>query len=221
VIRSNGEFAVFLVDDDPGFLKALAKLLDSHGYRTYAFGSSEDFLTAHDASLPGCAVIDLAMPGLDGLALQRALVEAEVERPIIFLSGRANVPSSVHAMQAGAVDFLEKPVDSDILLTAIERAAARDRDARKAAEERKTVVDRVNRLTPREFEVLGHVIAGRLNKQIAYDLGTVERTVKIHRTRMMAKMGVQTVVDLVRLTEKVNLAPAHQTRPTGANTQRA
>jgi FixJ family two-component response regulator len=203
------DFAVFLIDDDRGVLKALSRLLQGAGYATRAFSSSEAFLDEHDPSVPGCAVVDLAMPGLDGLELQKKLTRQKIDRPIIFLTGHGSIPTSVTAMRAGAVDFLEKPVKRDDLLQAIRRAADRDKSARKTDAERKTIHALVETLTPREHEVLTHVIAGRLNKQIAADLGTVEKTIKVHRSRMMAKMGVRTVAELVRLTEKVSLQPRH------------
>jgi len=203
----SGNFSVFLVDDDPSVLKALKRLLTAKGYDTKSFTSPKEFLASHDPALPGCAVVDLAMPELDGLAVQQALSNQLSDRQVIFLSGRGSVQSTVRAMQAGAVDFLEKPVSCEDLLSAVARAAARDGQLRKTHDEQQSIQDRVKRLTPREFEVLRHVIAGRLNKQIAGDLGTVEKTIKVHRSRMMAKMRVRTVAELVRLTEKIDLQP--------------
>jgi FixJ family two-component response regulator len=203
----SNNFSVYLVDDDPGVLKALKRLLTAKGYETKSFTSPKDFLANHDAAAPGCAVVDLSMPELDGLALQEALVEQSADRQVIFLSGRGSIQSSVRAMQAGAVDFLEKPVNGQDLLAAISRAADRDVQSRKTHDEQHSIQGRIKRLTPRELQVLRHVIAGRLNKQIAADLGTVEKTIKVHRSRMMAKMQVRTVAELVRLTEKVELQP--------------
>jgi FixJ family two-component response regulator len=200
-------FSVFLVDDDPAVLKALGRLLSTKGYKTQAFTSPSEFLKAHDASAPGCAVLDLAMPELDGFALQKKLTAQAGERQVIFLSGRGDIPKSVRAMRAGAVDFLQKPVKSADLLAAVARAADRDGLARQASRDRQEINKRVNMLTPREFEVLTYVIAGWLNKQIAAELGTVEKTVKVHRSRMMTKMGVHTVAALVRLTESIGFAP--------------
>jgi FixJ family two-component response regulator len=204
---ANSQFSVFLVDDDASILRSLARLLISEGYRTETFSSAREFLEAHNPSVPGCAVIDLAMPEVDGLTLQNTLAAKGVERPIIFLSGRGSIPVSVKAMQAGAIDFLEKPVQSERLLSAIERAASRDAAARERSGEKHAIASRINLLTPREFEVLGYVIAGQLNKQIAHALGSAEKTVKVHRGRVMKKLGVHTVAELVRLTEKMNIRP--------------
>lgn len=201
------DFAVYLIDDDAGVLKALTRLLQTAGYQTKAYSSSEKFLQEHDASTPGCVVLDLTMPGLDGLELQQALAHQAAARPIIFLTGHGSVPMSVRAMRAGAIDFLLKPVKRSDLLEAVTRAAEYDKANRRTQNERKAVRDLLEKLTPREKEVLTHVIAGSLNKQIAAGLGTVEKTIKVHRSRMMAKMGVRTVAELVRLTEKVSLEP--------------
>jgi FixJ family two-component response regulator len=205
MIRS--DFTVFLIDDDPSVLKALTRLLQTEGYKTQAFSSPQIFLSEHDPAVSGCAVIDVAMPGLDGLALQQALTGQTIERPIIFLSGHGNIPISVRAMRAGAVDFLLKPVSKTNLLEAIARAAEQDEILRRKLKDRKSIYERLETLTPREREVLTHVIAGRLNKQIAGDLGTVEKTIKVHRSRMMIKMAIKTVAELVRLTESVGLQP--------------
>lgn len=203
----NGNFSVYLVDDDPAVLKGLKRLLTAKGYETKAFTSPKEFLANHDPAAPGCAIVDLSMPELDGLTLQQELAKQASDRQVIFLSGRANIPSTVRAMQAGAVDFLEKPVSGHDLLAALARATERDSQVRKAHDEQHSIGERTKKLTPREFEVLRHVITGRLNKQIAGDLGTVEKTVKVHRSRMMRKMGVRTVAELVRLTEKIDLKP--------------
>lgn len=204
---STTDFSVFLIDDDAGVLKALTRLLQTAGYKTKAFSSSIEFLREHDPSVPGCVVLDLAMPGLDGLELQQALTRQAADRPIIFLTGHGSVPTSVTAMRAGAIDFLLKPVKRCDLLRAVTQAAERDKVTRRARAERRTIRELLETLTPREREVLTHVIAGSLNKQIAAGLGTVEKTIKVHRSRMMAKMGVRTVAELVRLTEKVSLQP--------------
>jgi len=196
---------VFLVDDDPSILRALTRLLRAGGHQVSAFRSPRDFLAQHDAAVPGCVVLDLAMPGLNGLELQTALAAAGCQRPIVFISGHGDVPSSVRAMKAGAVDFLTKPVSEENLLAAIQRAIERDRLMRDARAQLQAIGERLNRLTPREREVLQHVVAGQLNKQIAADLGTVEKTVKVHRSRVMEKMGVRSLADLVRMAERVGL----------------
>jgi FixJ family two-component response regulator len=201
-------FTAFLIDDDPGVLKALSRIVRTAGYETVSYSSPREFLQAHDPSMPGCAILDLTMPELDGLELQQRLARAGDQLPIIFLSGHADVPASVRAMKAGAVDFLVKPVDRDRLLSAIEQAKERDSRIRGARCERQSLEMKLARLTPREREVLDHVVMGQLNKQIAADLGTVEKTVKVHRGRMMAKLEVRSVAELVRLAERMNSLPA-------------
>src|SRR4029078_262985 len=207
-------FTTFLVDDDPAVLKAITRLLNAAGYRTRSFSSPQEFLSAHDPSIPGCAIIDLVMSELDGLHLQQALLETGSERPIIFLSGKGDVSTSVRAMKAGAVDFLTKPVKREALFSAVVRAAKVDALSRQKRDESKSIGDRLATPTHREREVLEYVIAGRLNKQIAASLGTVEKTVKVHRGRMMAKLGVKSVADLVRLADKAGIVPA-QSPPNG------
>jgi FixJ family two-component response regulator len=204
---SDSGFTVFLVDDDAGVLKALKRLLNTEGYDSQCFTSPQAFLANHDSSVPGCAIFDVAMPGLDGFALQGTLSKGETSRPIIFLTGNGDVPTSVRAMKAGAVDFLTKPVQRETLLEAVERAQKQDTEARRAQQDMQAVKNRLELLTPREREVLGHVVAGRLNKQIAADLGTVEKTIKVHRGRMMSKLGIRTVADLVRMTERAGISP--------------
>ena len=152
--------------------------------------------------LPGCAIFDVSMPGLDGLQLQQAMTAAGSHRPVIFLTGKGDIPTSVRAMKAGAIDFLTKPVNGADLLGAIARAEEQDARSRRSNAELASIQAKIATLTPREREVLSHVVAGRLNKQIAGDLGTVEKTIKVHRSRMMIKLGVRTVADLVRMAEK-------------------
>jgi len=201
-------FTTFLVDDDPAVLRAITRLLNAAGYETKSFSSPQEFLSAHDPSIPGCAIIDLVMSELDGLHLQQALIETGSERPIIFLTGKGDVSTSVRAMKAGAVDFLTKPVKREALFSAVVRAAKVDALSRQRRDESKSIGDRLATLTHREREVLAYVIAGRLNKQIAASIGTVEKTVKVHRGRMMAKLGIRSVADLVRLADKAGIAPA-------------
>jgi FixJ family two-component response regulator len=200
-------FTVFLVDDDPGVLKALSRLLRASGYDARSYTSPQEFLAHHDATVPGCAVLDVSMPRLDGLELQQALTAAGSHRPVIFLTGRGDIPMSVRAMKAGAVDFLTKPVRDQDLLAAIARAQGLDAKSRGVQADLAAIQAKMATLTPREREVLAHVIAGRLNKQIAFDLGTVEKTIKVHRSRMMSKMGTRTVAELVRLAERAGIAP--------------
>ena len=197
---------VFLVDDDPGVLKALSRLLHTKGYDVRAYTSPQEFLAQHDATVCGCAVLDVAMPGLDGLALQQALTSGDAPRPVIFITGKGDIPTSVRAMKAGAIDFLLKPVSDQDLLAPIARAQEQDTKSRQIRAELASIQAKLTTLTPREREVLTHVVAGRLNKQIAGEIGTVEKTVKVHRSRMMEKLGVRTVADLVRLAEKAGIS---------------
>jgi FixJ family two-component response regulator len=201
-------YVVFLVDDDRGVLNALTRVLNTHGYAVRAFSSSSEFLAQHDPSIPGCAIFDLSMPGLDGIELQAALRAGGVERPVIFITGVGDIPVTVQAMKAGALDFLTKPVKSSQLLAAVALATEKEAQALERRSELRSISERISRLTPREAEVLTHVIAGRLNKQIAADLGTVEKTIKLHRGRMMRKMKVQTVADLVRIAERAGIRPS-------------
>jgi len=200
---------VFLVDDDTGVLKALTALLLTSGYDVRSFASSREFLSQHDPSVSGCAVFDVAMPDLDGLELQAALAEGNVERSVIFITGVGDIPTSVRAMKAGAIDFLTKPVSDEQLLDAIARAVQRDAGARKSHEELDLVKARFAKLTPRECEVLTHVIAGKLNKQIAHELGTVVNTVKAHRGRAMKKLGAKSVAEVVRMAQRAGIRPAN------------
>lgn len=194
---------VFVVDDDPAVLKSLSRLLRADQLTVVTFGSAQEFLERHDPSAPGCLVLDMAMPRLNGLELQEALATKGSAVPIIFLTGHGDIPMSVQAMKRGAVDFLTKPVNDDDLIKAVRAALAKDRIARQARNELDDIQERLATLTPREREVLTHVVSGQLNKQIADDLGTVEKTIKVHRARVMEKMKVQSVAELVRLTERV------------------
>lgn len=200
---SNKAAIVYLVDDDVSILKALTRLLGAFGHHVEAHSDAEDFLEQHDPDAHGCAIVDLGLPGMNGLAVHELLIASSIERPVIFLTGQGDIPTSVRAMKAGAVDFLTKPVNARCLLAAIATALERDATARQVVEERRRIESRVASLTAREREVMTWVVAGRLNKQIAAELGTVEKTVKVHRGRMMEKMGVRTVADLVRLSSAV------------------
>jgi FixJ family two-component response regulator len=203
-------FTIYLVDDDPGVLQALTRMLSAKGYDVQAFSSSTDFLDRHDRSVPGCAILDVSMPDLDGLELQKAMKARGVERPVIFLTGVGDIPMTVQAMRNGAIDFLTKPIRSSQLLAAVALASDREAEVLARHSELTSINHRLSRLTPREREVLTHVIAGRLNKQIAVDLGTVEQTIKMHRSRMMHKIGVRTVADLVRITELAGVRPSYR-----------
>jgi FixJ family two-component response regulator len=203
-----------VVDDDPSVLRALARLFSAAGLEARAFPSPAAFLEVHDPATPGCLVLDVALPGLDGLELQQALTVSDCARPIVFITGRGDVPTSVRAMKGGAVDFLTKPVNDTELLAAVRKAIEVDRLAREARVELDALRQRLASLTPREREVLGHVVAGRLNKQIAGDLGTVEKTIKVHRARIMEKMAARSLADLVRIAERLGIpAPAARVPP--------
>jgi FixJ family two-component response regulator len=196
---------VFLVDDDPAVLTGLSRLLRSAQLEVATFSSPQDFLEQHDPRSPGCLVLDLAMPGLNGLELQEALNTKGSAIPIIFLTGHGDIHGSVLAMKSGALDFLTKPVNDVQLLSVIHQAIEKDRIARVARAELEDIQQRLETLTPREREVLTHVVSGQLNKQIAKDLGTVEKTIKVHRARVMEKMKVSSVAELVRLTERAGI----------------
>jgi len=196
---------VYLVDDDPAVLKSLTRLLRSARLNVAAFDSPRQYLDQHDSNATGCIVLDVAMPGLNGLALQEALAAKGSKLPIIFLTGQGDIPMSVQAMKRGAIDFLTKPVNDDDLLKAIRVAMEEEREGRKTRAEVDEFKDRLALLTPREREVLTHVVTGQLNKQIAGELGTVEKTIKVHRARVMEKMNVQSLAELVRLAERAGL----------------
>jgi FixJ family two-component response regulator len=195
---------VFLVDDEPGMLKALTRLLAAEGFTVRAFDSAKDFLASYHSEMPSCLVLDVAMPELNGLELQQRLSSNGVLLPIVFLTGRGDIPMSVQAMKAGAQDFLTKPVNDTDLLRAVRAALLR------AAEQRDLIVEaalfgqRYSSLTPREREVMAHVVTGALNKQVADALGIGEHTVKVHRARVMEKMGAQSLADLVRAAERLD-----------------
>ena len=178
------------------------------GFNIMAFASAEDFLASPRHSGPGCIVLDVKMPGLSGPDLQAEMNKAEYTMPIILISGLGDIPISVPDMKDGALDFLAKPIDRKHLLNAIRAALDKDRASREEHTELEQIRAKLARLTPREFEVMTFVVAGLLNKQIAYKLGITEDTVKIHRGRMMSKMGVVSVADLVRLTQKAGVKPA-------------
>ncbi|BCT93923.1 DNA-binding response regulator [Lysobacter helvus] len=199
---------VHLVDNDPRILRSLARLFEIEGIATTSSTSAKEFLAHYDADVPGCLVLDLAMPGESGLELQEALHRSAVPVPVVFLSGCGDVPSSVNAMKHGAVDFLTKPVDADALLGAVQRAIEQDLAQRARAADDARVRAALDRLTPREHEILPWLVSGKLNKQIAAELGVVEKTVKVHRMHVMEKLGLHSLADLVRLVERQRIAPA-------------
>lgn len=196
---------VCIVDDDESIRRSLARLFRSVRLAAETFASGKELLdrTAHDG--PSCLVLDVRMPCLDGLELQQALIDREAQ--IVFLTGHGSVPMCAEAMKAGAVDFLTKPVDDEELLAAVTRALARSVEARKTGTERAAARVRLEALTPRELEVMQRVIAGLLNKQIANELGAAEKTIKIHRGRVMEKMGVESVAELVRVAQTAGVTP--------------
>jgi FixJ family two-component response regulator len=196
---------VFVVDDDEAVRKAVSRLLRSAGFTAAVFASPGEFLAKYDPATPGCLVLDMAMPEFDGLQLQTALTEKGCILPIIFLTGHGNVSKSVQAMKQGAFDFLSKPVKDKDLLTAVCAAIERDTVARQEQAKLSEIRARLHSLTPREREVLEHVISGKLNKQIAGDLGITEATVKMHRAHVMEKMKVQSIAELARLTERCGI----------------
>jgi RNA polymerase sigma factor (sigma-70 family) len=200
MLSTTTEFIVFLIDDDPAILKALGRLLRAAGYQTKAYQSAETFLNEHDASIPGCAVLDHAMPGLNGSDVQEALSRQGIHRPVIFLTGRGTIAESVKAMRAGAVDYLAKPVDKVELLSAIRSAEERDKTQRDVDARSAIVRQKLAKLTPRERETLKLVTKGLLNKQIASVMGVTEKTIKVHRMRVFKKMGARSLAELVRMT---------------------
>jgi FixJ family two-component response regulator len=199
---------VYLVDDDNSVRKALARLILAAGYEIKTFTSAQEFIeSTPQTNGVACLVLDVRMPGLNGLELQNAMRAANIPIPIIFITGHGDIPMSVRAMKAGAVDFLSKPVQSKVLLGAIEQALARAALESKDFAATKQLQACFDSLTPREQEVMALVVTGWLNKQIAHELGTVEKTVKVHRARVMVKMRAASVADLVRFAEKLGIRP--------------
>lgn len=204
----NADASVFFVDDDDALRRATQRLLADHGFDVRAYASAEEYLSAYDPRAPGCLLLDLRMPGASGLEVQLALEQRGGPPPIVFLTGHADVPSCVEAMKHGAFDFLEKPVSEARLVTAITRALERDRVRRRELAERAVLERRHETLTPREREVLIAIIAGHLNKQTAFRLGISERTVKLHRARVLEKMRADSVADLVRMAARLGIDSA-------------
>ena len=212
---------VHLVDNDLRVLRALERLFEIEGLSTTSSTSAQQFLARYDATVPGCVVLDLAMPGESGLELQAELQRERIPVPLVFLSGRGDVPASVHAMKGGAIDFLTKPVDADALLQAVRRAIDRDLAQRARDEEDRDVRAALDTLTARELQILPWLVSGKLNKQIAAELGVVEKTVKVHRMHVMQKLHLHSLADLVRLAERQHIAPALGQRPIERGVARA
>jgi len=205
---------VFLIDDDASVRKGVSRLLRSAGYKSESFESASDFLQREQHPGPVCLIVDVRMPGINGMDLQETLIQRRRQEQVIFITGHGDISMCAQAMKAGAVDFLTKPFHDDQLLQCVERALSRSAEQRKRSAERNEARRLLDLLTPREFEVMQLVITGKLNKQIAGELGRAEKTVKVHRGRMMQKMRVTSVAELVRLTERACVAAAarHETK---------
>jgi RNA polymerase sigma factor (sigma-70 family) len=198
---------VYVVDDDPSVLRSLERLLRSEGYDLETFTSAQEFLDFQHPDTPSCLILDVKMPGLSGLELQERLTDKGISLPIIFITGHGTVPASVKAMKAGAVDFLLKPFSPTDLLETVAKALEKDLQAKQRERELKQLQERLRTLTPREYQVFRLVVTGMLNKQIAFDLGTTEKTIKVHRARIIEKMGAKSLADLVRFAEKLGIRP--------------
>ena len=199
---------VYIVDDDISFLAAISRLLQAAGFAVKPFSSARDFLAQRDADAPGCVLADLQMPGMNGLDLQLALAQTLNPLPILFLTGHGDIPSTVRAMRGGAEDFLEKRAPREKILDAVKRSLARNACERESRARQGELRAQFEALSKRELEVLAHVVQGRLNKQIAADLGIHERTVKLHRTAVTTKLGVQSVAELTRVTLQAGIFTA-------------
>ena len=206
-VKGSPSVMVFVVDDDPSVRQALSRLIRSVDLDVKSFASAREFLDFSRPQCPGCLVLDIRLPGLSGLDLQKELAAAGKSLPIVFITGHGTILMSVQAMKAGAVDFLEKPFDDQVFLDAIHRAIERDRATGRERNEKMEIMKRVEKLTPREREVLALVVQGRLNKQIGAELGTTEKTVKVHRAHVMQKMKAGSLANLVRLAGRVDVPP--------------
>jgi FixJ family two-component response regulator len=200
---------VFIVDDEEIIRKALGRLLSSAQIPCTAYPSARDFLNSYDPDAPGCLLLDLLMPDINGLELQQTLAARGFSPPVLFLTGNAEVPDTVRAMKQGAAEFFTKPVDDEALLEAIRRVMEQDKRNRANRSELNVISARLATLTPRENEVLQHVVVGRLNKQTAAELGTTEKTIKVHRARVMGKMQVRSLAELVRLVGRLAVQSRH------------
>lgn len=194
---------VFLVDDEAAQRRAMTRLLGAHGLEVQAFAGAHEFLSAYDPALPGCLLLDLRMPGMSGLELQQELARRGSQIPIVFLTGHADVPTSVYSMKQGAVDFLQKPVQEERLLEALENALRLDAARRSEEDELRDDRERLATLSSREREVLDAILAGSSNKQVAFALGIAERTVKLHRSRAFSKMGGPSLPELARRVQRL------------------
>jgi FixJ family two-component response regulator len=202
---------VHVIEDDESSRVASSRLLRNAGYVVRVYSSGEEFL-ADPPAQGGCIVLDLRLPGPSGLDLQERLQTAENPLPIVFLTGHGDIPKSVQAMKAGAIDFLTKPVDAPVLLDAVSRAIVQDAETRTVRARQHAIRRRYSRLTPREREVFAHLISGQLNKQVGYDLGISERTIKIHRHQVLEKMEAESIADLVRMADDLGITPAGKVR---------
>ena len=204
---------VYLLDDEPRMLKALVRLLSAEGFHVEAHSTAKEFLAACRPAEICCLVLDVSMPDLDGMELHRRLTRAGILIPIVFLTGHGNIPMSVRAIKGGAIDFLTKPVDREDLIQAVRAALKRAGESHNEIAEAASLARRYAMLTPREQEVMSHVIAGKLNKQIAADLGTGEQNIKIHRSRVLEKMAVGSVAGLVRAAQCLGIKPPDAAQP--------
>lgn len=205
MVRTDARPVIYVVDDDPSVLKAVERLLRSADYEVETFTSALEFLELRHLDTPGCLILDVKMPGVSGLELQERLAAGDMGFPVIFITGHGTIPMSVQAMKAGAVDFLQKPFLDSELLDAISGAVAADRRVKRERLQLRELRERLKHLTTREYEVFTLVVTGMLNKQIAFDLGTTEKTIKVHRARVMEKMGAQSLADLVRFAERLGI----------------
>jgi RNA polymerase sigma factor (sigma-70 family) len=202
---SKPECIVFVIDDDPSVRSAIKRLIGSVGLQVELFGSAQEFLASKLPNMPGCLVLDIRLPGISGLGLQRQLAEANIQIPIIFITAHSNVPMTVRAMKAGAVEFLTKPFGDQDLLDAIHLALEKDRGRRLQEAELAILRERFELLSPRQREVVAMVVSGMLNKQIAAQIGTTENTVKVHRSRAMEKMQANSLADLIKMIERLQV----------------